>query len=758
MTPRPGSARVLRLEQVVGGMGLLATGLSIVMAVGALLAWAMDGGGLPHVFFGISVIAFFTLAVFLSLLTRNARALASMEEERQRVEQSLRASEARLAAIVSGAADAIISIDGAQRITVFNEGAEHIFGYSAREALGQSLDLLIPERYHQLHRQHVALFTTGTESSRTMAERLPIVGRRKSGEEFPAEASLSKVDLDGAHLLTVMLRDISARKRAEEVLRNSEEHFRTAFEDAPIGMAIVGLDGRFLNVNAGLCAIVGYSQRELLGRRFRDITWHEDLDADLANFQRLLTGELSSYQREKRYVHKQGHLVDILLTSSLVRDARGEPLHFIAHMQDISERKLLEQALRFLAEAGPRLAGSLKTRTTLTAVARLAVPALADWCVVELVDDNGNVLSLEGVAATPEKSMLLDAVLGAYPHDPLRHGNIVAGVLQTGRSVLFPQVPETLLEEMAEDAAHLEMLRRIAPVSGIVVPLQARGRILGVAILWTSESERHFGARDLTLAEELANRAALAIDNAFLHEKSEQATRIRDEVLRVVAHDLRTPLNVIALSATTLLKRTPEQRASDTRPLEVIRKAVQRSHRLIQDLLDVARMEAGRLKVARAPQDTASLVGEAIDLHRALAEAKSIQLIADVPDDTPPLLADHDRVIQILSNLIGNALKFTPEGGTIIVRVEPEGGTVRFSVRDTGAGIAAEDIPSLFEPFWQARVGSKDGTGLGLAIVKGLVDAHGGHLWVESSPGMGSTFSFSLPTGPRAESQLTHHA
>lgn len=234
---------------------------------------------------------------------------------------------------------------------------------------------------------------------------------------------------------------------------------------------------------------------------------------------------------------------------------------------------------------------------------------------------------------------------------------------------------------------------------------------------------------------------------------------MRDEVLRIVAHDLRTPLNVINLSAGSLLRRKPEERATDTKPLEAIRKAVDRATRLIQDLLDVARMEAGRLSVERGPQESASLIQEAAELHRALAEAKSIQLTVAVPEDAPPIFADHDRVLQILSNLLGNALKFTPEGGRISLRVEPMEGRVRFSVCDTGPGIPAEDLPYLFEPFWQAcGARRKEGAGLGLAIVKGLVEAHGGNLWVESSPGEGSTFSFTLPTLEAAGERPSQHA
>jgi PAS domain S-box-containing protein len=561
-----------------------------------------------------------------------------------------------------------------------------------------------------------------------------------------------------AIFLLIIARNANALSRLDAQRRSSEERFRTAFEDAPIGMALIDLDGLFLNVNGSLCEIVGYSQKELLTKTFQDITYPEDVELDLANAHRLLQGEISSYQVEKRYIHKDGHLVTILLTGSMVRDSRREPLHFIAQIQDISERKQLEQAWRFLAEAGPRLAASLDPQTTLTTVAGLIVPALADWCVIDLLGDDGRVQWVESMAASPEKSRVLREMLTAYPHDPSRQGHIVADVLRTGQPALLPELPEAVLEATAEDARYLEMLHRLEPRSSIVVPLIARGRILAAIILMASESGRRYGARDLALAEELARRAALAIDNARLHEESEQATRTRDEVLRIVAHDLRIPLNVISLSAGKLLKRPPEERATDTRPLESIRKAVDRATRLIQDLLDIARMEAGRLSVARGPEQTAPLVKEAAELHRALAEAKSIQLTADVSDDAPPVFADRDRVLQILSNLLGNALKFTPVGGQITLRAESAGSMMRFSVSDTGSGILEEDLPHLFEPFWQAHQGRKQGAGLGLAIVKGLVDAHGGHLWVESSPGVGSTFFFTLPTVSPAEEHPTPHA
>ncbi|WP_052517551.1 PAS domain S-box protein [Archangium violaceum] len=274
-------------------------------------------------------------------------------------------------------------------------------------------------------------------------------------------------------------------QRVKEGLRNSEERFRTAFEDAPIGMALVGLDGRFLNVNGSLCEIIGYSRKELLSKTFQDITYPDDLELDLANLHRLIQGEISSYQMEKRYFHKRGQLVTVLLTASAVRNAQNEPLYFISQIQDISERKQLEQAWRFLADAGPRLAASLESQTTLTTIAGLIVPELADWCVLELLGDDGRVHWVESMAAAPEKSRVLRELLTAYPYNPSRQGHIVADVLRTGQPALLPEIPSGMLEAAAEEAHHLELLRRLDLRSTIIAPSPLAGAS------WASSSSRH---------------------------------------------------------------------------------------------------------------------------------------------------------------------------------------------------------------------------------------------------------------------------
>lgn len=270
--------------------------------------------------------------------------------ERRRTETALRSSQARFAGILDIADDAIISVDTSQRITLFNQGAEKIFGYTHEEVIGQPLDMLMPIRFAETHRQHLVELGDSPNISRRRGERLQIFGRRKDGGEFPAEASISKLDLEGEKIFTVILRDVTDRNRSEEALIESEERFRSAFEHAPIGMALMGLDGRFLKVNASLLEIVGYSEEELLDLNFQVITHPDDLEADLAYLDQLIAGKIRSYQIEKRYIHKFGHEVWALLNGSLVHDAYGKPIYGIEQIQDIAERKRtrdqIEQSLK----------------------------------------------------------------------------------------------------------------------------------------------------------------------------------------------------------------------------------------------------------------------------------------------------------------------------------------------------------------------------------------------------------------------------
>jgi signal transduction histidine kinase len=282
-------------------------------------------------------------------------------------------------------------------------------------------------------------------------------------------------------------------------------------------------------------------------------------------------------------------------------------------------------------------------------------------------------------------------------------------------------------------------------MSFIAVPLSMRGQLLGALFLGSSTPSQVFGQSDLPLAEALADRAAIAIENARLYRASVRATQLRDQVLGVVAHDLRNPLSNILMQVSALKRQGSEVERRSLKPMEVIHRAATRMNRLIQDLLDVALMEAGQLTIERKRLSAGELIVEAVDMQKHLASSSSLELRIEVDPYVPEVLGDRGRILQVFDNLIGNAIKFTRAGGRITAGATPRDGEVVFWVADTGEGIASENLPLIFDRFWQATRSGRKGAGLGLTITKGIVEAHGGHIWVESTADSGSTFFFSIP-------------
>ena len=325
-------------------------------------------------------------------------------------------------------------------------------------------------------------------------------------------------------------RTLQSRRDQEDLLR-SEERFRATFEQAAVGIAHVGFGGEWLRVNQKLCDIVGYAREELLERTFQDITHPDDLQNDLDRFVPLMTGEISTYSMEKRYLHKDGSTVWINLTVSAAYGGTGKPGYCISVIEDITRRKRAEEAQRFLAEAGATLSSSLDYRTTLAGVARLAAPHLSDWCVVDIYEEDGSLDRVAVAHQDPEKVAWAQELQERYPPD-LDSSYGVARVLRTGRPELVAEIPEPLLEEAARDAEHREILQNLGIESYLVVPLVARGRTLGTITLVSAESGWHYGPADLEIAEELARRAALAVDNARLYrERSETVRALQGSLL-----------------------------------------------------------------------------------------------------------------------------------------------------------------------------------------------------------------------------------
>jgi signal transduction histidine kinase/DNA-binding response OmpR family regulator len=427
----------------------------------------------------------------------------------------------------------------------------------------------------------------------------------------------------------------------------------------------------------------------------------------------------------------------------------------VLHRQQMEARVRAEAAGRraaFLAEASRALGASLDAETSLAMLPRLAVPRLADYCVVDLVgrDEPRHRAGAAHVDPEAEELLVEGAPLwaGALPdaHPMVRS-------LTEGQFVLLDSVEPASLEAGATEE-ELRVLRRLRPSSLITVPLVLSGRLAGALSLVMSDSGRRYDADDLALAEELVRRAGAAQENARLFHDAQQATRARDQMLGVVAHDLRNPLSTIRLAAELLLDLVPD--AGHRKHLSTLHRSALRMNELIQDLMEITSIESGKLVLATRPERVSALLAEAGSMLRPLAQAHGLTLETRVDEGVSAVEGDSRRLLQVISNLAGNAIKFTPEGGRIEVSATLADGEVRFDVMDTGPGIAPEQLPHVFGRFWQADRGDRRGIGLGLSIARGIVEAHGGRIWVESDLGEGSTFSFTVPVAAPAAAAVPH--
>jgi signal transduction histidine kinase len=335
-----------------------------------------------------------------------------------------------------------------------------------------------------------------------------------------------------------------------------------------------------------------------------------------------------------------------------------------------------------------------------------------------------------------------------YPYD---HGFapdqlIMKQPLQTRGDIVIGDDAWLEAHEETDEAAAL--WREVGPQSLLIVPLRVGDRSVGALKLIATAPGRRFGVDVMDLALRLATHASFALETARLYRSARQATRAREQMLGVVSHDLRNPLSAIAMCAKVLRDAPPEDEQERLALLGTIGDSTEWMNRLIQDLLDVAAIEAGRLSLARQSERPRSMITAALQMFEVEAAERSVELRADAPADLPTVLVDEGRVVQLLGNLLRNALKFSPDGSSITVAAVARDREVVFSVRDQGPGIAPEDEARVFERYWRTAAGARHrGAGLGLSIARGIVEAHGGRMWLESALGDGSTFYFSLPVG-----------
>jgi signal transduction histidine kinase/CheY-like chemotaxis protein len=396
------------------------------------------------------------------------------------------------------------------------------------------------------------------------------------------------------------------------------------------------------------------------------------------------------------------------------------------HISD-QQRTQQQKLQRFLADASARLATTLDYRAVAVGASELLVPRHADWCAIHLnaLDDLVPAFHY----ACPDG----DDVNGHH-----RPGRLIESVVKSGTPELVSQVADVASLIDAVGTQHIEILRELGARSLICVPLLARHQGVGALVLARGQLRPRYTEADLLFVSDFGHRLGMALDNALLYRAAERAIRMRDDVLAIVSHDLRTPLGTILMQAEQLVGNSAVSKAG----VGIMRSA-HRMNRLIGDLLDASAINAGQLALDIKTHDAVEIGHEALEMFRSQAEAAGVALIEVVPKEPVYISADRDRIVQVLSNLLGNAIKFTPRGGTVTFRIERVSDDVHFEVQDTGQGIAPTQVPYLFDRFWRGQR-RHDGAGLGLFIARGLIVAHGSELRVDTKVGVGSRFYFTL--------------
>jgi len=688
-------------------------------------------------------------------LLREKEALAAQLEEERRWQKAV------LTDVSQGLA--VLAVDGS--LLFCNPRMEELLGRTADAAPRMVADVfpsfqpdgrLVPEAERPFHRA----VTSGLP-----VRNVPVVYPHPVRGDVTLDVSVAPI-LDAGRKVTaaiVTVDDVTERHRLEREraaalsaerearlqaealardLARSEERFRSLLEMSSQAIWTTDWKGHVLTLAPEWTALTGQTPEQTKGRGWLDAIHPSDVVA----MTRMLRDGLRTHQPQSvacRVRRADGEWAECVARGVPLLDEEGRVREWVGTVRDVSVERREEAALRLLSSTGAELSCTLDVAETLQAVTRLAVPALADFCIVDALREDGTRQRVAVGHARPEDAQVAEQVRQAGP----AAGGPLAEALERLTPVLLPvvNVPQ-VLDATARDAGHRAVLADIQGRSLLAVPLLARGRPLGVIGFFYSHSGRRYGPLDVALAEEVSRRAATAIDNAQLYQRAEEANRAKDDFLASVSHELRTPLSAI-LGWTRLLRGgglTPEKQA---RGLETLERNARLQARLVEDLLDVSRIVAGEMRLAVAPVQVARVVDAALEALRPAADAKEIALQVSL-DRSLVVAGDADRLQQVTWNLLSNAIKFTPAKGNVAVRLQPAGAQAELSVTDDGQGITAEFLPHVFERFRQAdstATRSTGGLGLGLSIVRHLVELHGGTVTAASGgPGQGATFTVRL--------------
>jgi PAS domain S-box-containing protein len=526
-----------------------------------------------------------------------------------------------------------------------------------------------------------------------------------------------------------------------EQLRQSEARLQAIVDHAPAAIYVKDEQGRYLLLNRHVEHLFGRQRQELLGKADADL-WPE-VAASLRAVDRQVLERGEPVIAEEAIPTKDGPHTYLAVKFPLPQ-VGGQGVTLGGISTDITDRKEADRAQALLIEVGVVLAQSLDMDTTLRSIASLAVRHLADYCMVDLLGEDGQLHRLVVLAREPAREELIRR---AMPYPPkLGSQSPASRVFETGQPEVTELTPEWL-RTAARSAEHLALLEELGPRSSVILPLKARGRTLGVINLASTVPGRMTRPPVVAVAQGVADRAAIAIDNARLYQEARDAVRVREDVVAIVSHDLRNPLNAISLSASSLIKRE-ELDERTAKAAARIYAAADRAHRLIRDLLDFTQARVGGIPVSPRPVAPGELARQVVEEIQSAYPERRLELRVEAEWRVN---ADPDRLAQVIANLVGNAVQHSPGSTPVRVVVQGDGDGVLFAVHNEGAPIPADQLPVLFEPFQrgrETRAGAGGSLGLGLFISRQIVVAHGGRIEARSVAGEGTTFTVWLPQRP----------
>ena len=553
---------------------------------------------------------------------------------------------------------------------------------------------------------------------------------------------------------------VAAREAVDRLARDAQRRardFSTLFEEAPIAIGLAeDVECRRVFPNRPFADMLGVavgqniSQDPAAADRVPLLIAHPDgtpIPVDELVLQRAARTGQPVRDFEVDITRPDGARVSLVQYAAPLFDDDGRPRGAIAAFLDVTEKRRVADEQRFLAEATRLLNDSLDYQSTLARLVRLAVPQQADYSLLDVLSPEGEVVRVGLAHRDPAKeALLIDALVTTPASQGIRGDRGLLTLVRGGRSVLWADITREFLEAQGLRPDQIAFIEHVGLRSCVMVPLLLRDRVVG-AFAWARHDGRpKFDARDLGLAEEVARRAAAAVENARLYREAQTANRLKDEFVATLSHELRTPLNAL-LGWTDLLRSGQLPPERQQLALDAIERTARLQSQITNDLVDVSQAASGAFRLAPRLIAADEVIRNAVESFRLAADSKGVRLDVRVAPAMPPVFVDPDRLQQIVFNLVANAVKFTPAGAVEVVARVDDG--LRVDVRDTGIGIAASFLPFVFDRFRQAD-GSPSrqygGLGLGLSIVRSLVELHGGRVTAHSEgEGRGATFSVWMP-------------